>query len=83
MQTIITVWTFIKTHYDEFLQFIGLLVAAATILVRLTKSAKDDEFLGRLKAILVYFSLLNEDGTPYKGKKQEVIKEETKQEESK
>ena len=78
MQTIITVGTFIKTHYDEFLQFIGLLVAAATIIVRITKSAKDDAFLGKLKALLVYFSLLNEDGTPYKGKKPEENKEETK-----
>lgn len=68
MEIIIKVWTFIKTHYDEFLQIIGALVAIATIIVRLTKNTKDDAFLGKLKKVLVYLSLLNEDGTACKGK---------------
>lgn len=68
METLLNIWAFIKTHYDEFLQLIGAVVAVATIIVRFTKSAKDDEFLGKVKNILVYFSLLNEDGTAKKGK---------------
>lgn len=68
METLANIWAFIKAHYDEFLQLIGAVVAVATIIVRLTKSSKDDEFLGKVKKILVYFSLLNEDGTACKGK---------------
>lgn len=66
MEQIIAVWTWIKAHWDTFVQLVGYLVGAATIIVGLTKSAKDDAFLGKLKKVLVYFSLLNEDGTPNK-----------------
>ena len=66
MENIITVWTWVKAHWDTFVQLVGYLVGAATIIVGLTKSAKDDAFLGKLKKVLVYFSLLNEDGTPNK-----------------
>jgi len=69
METLTTTWTWIKAHWDSFVQILGYLVGVATIIVGLTKSAKDDEFLGKLKKVLVYFSLLNEDGTPNKEEK--------------
>ncbi len=69
MEHIIEVWTWAKAHWDIFVQIIGYLVGIATIIVGLTKSAKDDAFLGKLKKVLVYFSLLNEDGTPCKKEK--------------
>ena len=69
MEQIISIWTWIKAHWDTFVQLIGYIVGAATIIVGLTKSAKDDAFLGKLKKVLVYFSLLNEDGTPNKEEK--------------
>ena len=68
MDQVMTIWTWIKAHWDAFVQLIGYLVGAATIIVGFTKSAKDDAFLGKLKKVLVYFSLLNEDGTPDKNK---------------
>lgn len=66
MDKVTNVWSFIQAHWNEFVQIVGYVVGAATIIVGLTKSAKDDAFLGKLKKVLVYFSLLNEDGTPYK-----------------
>lgn len=69
MEHIIEVGTWVKVHWDTFVQIIGYLVGIATIIVGLTKSAKDDAFLGKLKKVLVYFSLLNEDGTPCKKEK--------------
>lgn len=68
METLISVWAWIKAHWDSFVQLVGYLVGAATIIVGLTKSVKDDAFLGKVKKVLVYFSLLNEDGTPNKEK---------------
>lgn len=69
METLLNVWTWIKAHWDSFVQLVGYLVGAATIIVGLTKSSKDDAFLGKLKKVLVYFSLLNEDGTACKEEK--------------
>lgn len=69
METLVNVWTWIKAHGDTLAQLVGYLVGAATIIVGLTKSSKDDAFLGKLKKVLVYFSLLNEDGTPCKKEK--------------
>lgn len=69
METLMNVWTWIKAHWDTFVQLVGYLVGAATIIVGLTKTSKDDAFLGKLKKVLVYFSLLNEDGTPCKKEK--------------
>lgn len=66
MEQIGNVWDFIKTHWDSFVELVGYVVAVATIIVGMTKSAKDDAFLGKLKKVLVYFSLINEDGTPCK-----------------
>lgn len=71
MEFITNVWTWIKAHWNEFVQIIGYLVGVATIIVRLTKSSKDDEFLGKLKKVLVYFSLVNEDGSSCIEKKEE------------
>lgn len=68
METLISVWAYINAHWDSFVQLVGYLVGAATIIVGLTKSVKDDSFLGKVKKVLVYFSLLNEDGTPNKEK---------------
>lgn len=69
MEHIVNVWNWIKSNWDTFVQIIGYLVGIATLIVRLTKSSKDDAFLGKLKKVLVYFSLLNEDGTPCKEEK--------------
>lgn len=69
MDNIIAVWNWVKTHWDTFVQMIGYLVGIATIIVGLTKSSKDDAFLGKLKKVLVYFSLLNEDGSACKEEK--------------
>ena len=69
METLLNVWTWVKAHWDTFVQLVGYLVGAATLIVGLTKTAKDDAFLGKLKKVLVYFSLLNEDGTPCKNEK--------------
>ena len=69
METLLNVWTWVKAHWDTFVQLVGYLVGAATLIVGLTKTAKDDAFLGKLKKVLVYFSLLNEDGTPCKKEK--------------
>ena len=66
MENLIAVWTWVKAHWNDFVQVLGYVVGAATIIVGLTKSSKDDAFLGKLKKVLVYFSLLNEDGTPNK-----------------
>ena len=59
---------YIQQYYNEILEIIGAVVTIATIIVGLTKSAKDDQVLGKIKKILVYFSLLNEDGSAKKGK---------------
>lgn len=69
MENIIAVWNWVKAHWDTFVQMVGYLVGIATIIVGLTKSSKDDAFLGKLKKVLVYFSLLNEDGTACKEEK--------------
>ena len=69
MEHIIEVWNWVKAHWDTFVQMVGYLVGIATIIVGLTKSAKDDAFLGKLKKVLVYFSLLNEDGSACKEEK--------------
>lgn len=69
MDKVFNVWSWIQAHWDIFVQLVGYIVGAATIIVGLTKSAKDDAFLGKLKKVLVYFSLLNEDGTPNKEEK--------------
>lgn len=68
MEIIVNVWTWVKAHWNDFVQMVGYAVGIASIIVGLTKSAKDDEFLGKLKKVLVYFSLLNEDGTMHKEK---------------
>ena len=54
------------SHWNSFVELFGYIVGAATIIVGLTKSVKDDEFLAKLKKVLVYFSLFNEDGTMHK-----------------
>ena len=66
MEQIGNVWDFIKTHWDSFVELVGYIVAFATIVVGMTKSAKDDAFLGKLKKYWFIFSLINEDGTPCK-----------------
>lgn len=66
MEVIVNVWHWIQAHWDKFVELFGYIVGAATIIVGLTKSVKDDEFLAKLKKVLVYFSLFNEDGTMHK-----------------
>ena len=62
MEVLVNIWNWIDAHWNSFVEIFGYIVGAATIIVRLTKSVKDAEFLATVKKVLVYFSLLNEDG---------------------
>jgi hypothetical protein len=49
----------IATNYTEIFAAIGALVSAASIIVKLTPSTRDDEILGKVIAVLNYFSVVN------------------------
>lgn len=48
----------ITQHYDEVLQIIGAVVSAATLIVALTPSTRDDEILGKIVAFIEKFSVM-------------------------
>ena len=54
---------FITEHYDELLQILGAAVALATLIVKLTPTQKDDNFLAKMIHILSALSLCNADGS--------------------
>ena len=58
----------ILEHTDEVLQLIGAVVALATLIVKLTPTAKDDALLTKLISVLSALSLCNADGS-FIGKK--------------
>lgn len=51
--------TFFKLHYDEILAIIGGIVSIATIIVKLTKTDKDDKILAKIINILSKLSIVN------------------------
>ena len=53
----------ITTHWKDILAIIGGVVTVASIIVRLTKSDKDDKALSWIIKILVALSLYNPDGS--------------------
>lgn len=70
MELIITVYTWIKTHAKEISAAIGALVTAASVIVKITPTQKDDNALARIIDFLVMFSIFNKDGS-IDGKKAE------------
>lgn len=46
-------------HYDDILTAIGALVTAASTIVVLTPSTRDDEILGKVVGFLSHFSVFN------------------------
>lgn len=50
-------------HWVDIFAVIGGLVTAATTIVRLTPSTKDDEILGKVIKILDWFSVVNPNKT--------------------
>lgn len=63
----------ITEHWKDILAIIGGVVTVASIIVRLTKSDKDDKALNAIIKILVALSLFNPDGSSigYKEDKKE------------
>ena len=53
----------ITEHWKDILAIIGGVVTVASIVVRLTKSDKDDKALNIIIKILVALSLFNPDGS--------------------
>ena len=53
----------ITEHWKDILAIIGGIVTVASIIVRLTKSDKDDKALSKIIKILAALSLFNPDGS--------------------
>lgn len=60
----------ITTHWQEILAWIGGIVTAASIIVKLTPTQKDDNVLAKVIKVLSALSLFNPDGSLV-GKKEE------------
>ena len=54
---------YIAEHSAELLQILGAVVSVATLIVKLTPTQKDDNFLAKVIKILSAFSLCNADGS--------------------
>lgn len=50
---------FIKEHYQDIFAVIGAIVTAASIIVKLTPSQKDDAVLAKIIKVLDTFSVFN------------------------
>lgn len=50
---------FIKDHYQDIFAVIGAIITAASIIVRLTPSQKDDAVLAKIIKVLDTFSVFN------------------------
>ena len=55
--------TWITEHLQEILAWIGGIVTAASIIVKLTPTQKDDNVLAKIIKILAALSLFNPDGS--------------------
>ena len=53
----------IKANGNTWLEILGATVALATLIVKLTPSAKDDSVLAKIIQVLSALSLCNADGT--------------------
>ena len=53
----------ITQHAADVLQIIGGVVSVATLIVKLTPTAKDDAILAKVIKVLSAFSLCNADGS--------------------
>lgn len=60
----------ITNHWQQILAWIGGIVTAASIIVKLTPTQKDDDILAKIIRILAALSLFNPDGSMI-GKKEE------------
>lgn len=60
----------ITSHWQEILEWIGGIVTAASIIVKLTPTQKDDNILAKIIKVLAALSLFNPDGSLV-GKKEE------------
>ena len=49
----------ITAHYQEIFAYVGILVTAATGIVALTPTTKDDEILGKIVKFIELFSVVN------------------------
>ncbi len=49
---------FITNHWNDILSVVGAVVSLATLIVGLTPTTKDDEFLGKIVRILDFVSVL-------------------------
>lgn len=49
---------FIAQHFNEILAAIGAVVTAASMIVALTPSTRDDEFLGKIVGVIEKFSVV-------------------------
>lgn len=58
MDTIVPAIQFAADHYKEAFAVIGALVTAATIVVKLTPTQKDDAILAKVVSVLNYFSVI-------------------------
>lgn len=59
----------IVEHWSDVLAIIGGVVSVATIIVKLTPTAKDDTVLAAIVKVLAALSLVNPDGS-FVGKKE-------------
>lgn len=50
-------------HWQDILSIIGAVVGAATVIVKLTPTQKDDAVLGKVISVLAALSLVNPDGS--------------------
>lgn len=60
----------VKINWQSVLEIIGAVVSLATIIVKLTPTPKDDNFLSSVINFLSIFSLVNPDGS-FVGKKKD------------
>ena len=60
----------IQNHGKDILAVIGAVVTAASMVVKLTPTPKDDAVLAKVIGILAVFSLVNSDGS-FVGKKEQ------------
>ena len=65
-----SVFGWLKTNWESVLAIIGGLVSVATVIVKLTPTQKDDNFLSSIINFLSIFSLVNPDGS-FVGKKKD------------
>lgn len=59
-----SILAFIAAHYQDVFVAIGALVTAASAIVKLTPSQKDDAVLAHIVALLNHFSVFNPNGDP-------------------